>query len=102
MNKVILNGIGAYSIEPIARSEWINNTSNCVFTDWCIKTFFSIKDRKSYVKFAVVSEHFDGDTLFETDDYIELEKWINEHEEEIQSQIASKVKEWIEKYVIKW
>lgn len=102
MNKVILNGIGAFSNEPIARSEWINNTSNCVFTNWCIETFFSIKDKMPYVRFKVVSKSFDGDTLFETDNYIELEKWINEHEEEIQSQIDTKVEEWIQKYVIKW
>ena len=98
MNKVILNGIGAYSSEPIARSEWINNTSNCVFTDWCVEVFFSIKDKKPCARFVVVSEHFDGDKLFETDDFEVLEKWINEHEKEIQSQIDTKVEEWIKRY----
>lgn len=96
-HQVILNGIGAYSREPIAYSR-IENTSNCVFTDWCVRTFLSIKDKKPYARFVVASEHFDGDTLFETDDYAELEKWIDEHMDEIQNQIDTKAEDWIKRY----
>ena len=99
MHQVNLMDISGYECSYIARSEWLLGTSNCVFTDWCIRTFFSIKDKKPYAHFVVVSAMWEGKNLFETDDYVELEKWIEEHMNEISGQIEKKSEDWIKRCI---
>lgn len=90
--------ISAYSSTYIACSENLLGTSNCVFSDWVIATFFKIENDIPVAHFSVRDKMFSSNTLFETNDYKELKKWIEEHSTEIQSQIDKKKEEWIEKY----
>ena len=96
MTELRLNRIRAYDETPIAHSEWLLGTANCVFSDWRVQSHFSIKDKKPVVRFEVVPNMFSHDPLFKTDSYEELEKWINEHLEEIYSQVQAKEDKWIE------
>lgn len=98
MTELRLNRIGAYDETPIASSEWLLGTSNCVFSDWQVQTYFSIKDKKPVATFVVAPKMFSHEALFKTDSYEELEKWVNEHLEEIDSQIQTKKDKWIEEY----
>lgn len=98
MTEIKINSIGGYDETSIACSEWLLGTSNCVFSDWQVKTYFSIKDKKPVATFVVAPERFSREVLFETDSYEELEKWVNKHLEEIDSQIQTKKNKWIEKY----
>ena len=87
--------ISAYSSNPIARSEFLLGTSNCVFSDWVIQTWFKIENDIPVAHFAVVDKMFSSNVLFETNDYKELKQWIEGHSKEIQAQIDVKKERWI-------
>ena len=96
MTELRLNRIGAYDETPIASSNWLLGTSNRVFSDWQIQTYFSLKDKKPAATFVVTPKMFSREVLFKTDNYEELEKWVNEHLKEIDSQVQTKEDKWIE------
>lgn len=98
MTEIRIKEIWGYSETPIANSEWLLGTSNHVFSDWKVQTYFSIKDKKPVATFVVAPEAFSKEVLFKTDSYEELEKWVNEHLEEIDSQVQSKKDKWIEEH----
>ena len=98
MTELRLNSIRGYDETPIACSENLLGTSNCVFSDWQIRTHFSIEDKKPVATFVVIPKMFSHEVLFKTDSYEELEKWVNEHLEEINSQVQTKKDKWIEEY----
>jgi hypothetical protein len=88
--------ISAYESTFIAMSENLCGTSNCVFSDWSIGTFFKIdKNGEPKAHFVVKDELFGKNVLFETNNYQELNKWIGDHSEEIQKQLDIKKEEWI-------
>ena len=87
--------ISAYSSNPIARSEFLLGTSNCVFSDWVIQTWFKIENDSPVAHLAVVDKMFSSNVLFETNDYKELKQWIEGHSKEIQAQIDVKKERWI-------
>ena len=94
-----LCSISAYDSTFIAKSEDLCGTSNCVFSDWSIGTFFKIDENgEPKAHFEVRDKMFGKNVLFKTDNYQELNKWINEHSKEIQKQIDTKKEEWIKKY----
>jgi hypothetical protein len=97
--KLKLCSISAYDSTFVASSESLCGTSNCVFSDWSIGTYFRIdKNGKPKAHFEIKDKIFGKKVLFETDSYQELSKWIDEHSEEIQKQIDIKKEEWIKKY----
>lgn len=98
MTEIKIKDIRGYNEAPIASSDWLLGTSNCVFSDWQVQTHFSIKDKKPVATFVVVPKMFSHEVLFKTDSYEELEKWVNEHLEEINSQVQTKKDKWIEEY----
>jgi hypothetical protein len=98
MTELRLGRIGAYDETPIASSENLLGTSNFVFSDWQVQTYFSIKDKKPVATFVVTPKKFSREVLFKTDNYEELEKWVNEHLEEINSQVETKKEKWIEEH----
>jgi hypothetical protein len=74
-------------------------TSNSVETDWALGTYFSIDDEGNpKARFEVRDKLFGKNVLFTTDSYKELQKWFEEHSEEIKKQLEVKKTEWIEKY----
>lgn len=93
-----LLSIDAACFNPIARSEYLLNTSNLVYTDWQLNVFFGIKDKKPYAYYEVTDKDYSSNVLFETDSYDALEKWIEDHMEEIQDQIDTKADKWIEEF----
>jgi hypothetical protein len=90
--------LSAYAacFKPIACSEQLLNTSNSAFTDWQLNTYFSIKDKKPYAYYEVTDKAFSRNVLFKTDNYDKLEKWIEDHMKEIQTQIDIEADKWIE------
>ena len=98
MTELRLNRIWAYDETSIASSEQLLGTSNCVFSDWKVQTYFSIKDKKPVATFVVAPKAFSREVLFKTDSYEELEKWVNDHLEEINSQVQTKKDKWIEEH----
>lgn len=97
-HQVKFNNISAVNNAHIVRSESLLGTSNTASSDWCIRSFFSIKDKKPYVRFEITTKLFGGDTLFETDNYEELENWIEAHMSEISNQIDTNAEDWIKRY----
>ena len=97
-HQVKFHDIRAFNSSFLARSESLLGTSNSASSDWCIKSYFSIKDKKPYVEFVIATKLFGGDTLFETDNYEELESWIEAHMSEISTQIDTNAEDWIEEY----
>lgn len=93
-----LQNIYAYNSTHIACSENLLGTSNRVFSDWVIASFFKIENDIPVVHFSVEDKMFSSNTLFETNDYKELKKWIEEHSAEIQSQIDIKKDKWIKEH----
>jgi len=98
MIEIRIKSIRSYDETPIASSGWLLGTSNCVFSDWQVQTYFSIKDKKPIATFVVTPKMFSHEVLFKTDSYEELEKWVNKHLEEINSQVQTKKNKWIEEY----
>lgn len=96
--KLKLCSISAYESTFIAKSENLCGTSNCVFSDWSIGTYFRIENGEPKAHFEVRDKIFGKNVLFKTDDYQELSKWIDEHSDEIQKQIDTKKEEWINSY----
>jgi hypothetical protein len=97
--KLNLCGIHAYDSTFIASSEDLCGTSNCVFSDWTIETYFRIdKNGNPQAHFEVRDKMFGNNVLFKTDNYQKLSKWIDDHSEEIQKQIDVKKEEWIKNY----
>jgi hypothetical protein len=97
--KLKLCSISAYDSTFIASSENLCGTSNCVFSDWAIGTYFRIDENEEpKVHFVIRDKMFGKNVLFKTDSYQELYKWIDEHSEEIQKQIDIKKEEWINSY----
>ena len=92
-----INNISAYSSTFVASSENLCGTSNHVFSDWAIGTYFRINDGKPEARFEVMEKLY-GKVLFRTDNYQELTNWIENHSEEIQKQIDTKKEEWIKNY----
>ena len=90
--------ITACNFDYIAKSENLLGTSNLVFTDWVVCTFFKIENDVPVAHFTVCDKMFSSNVLFETNNYKELKNWIKEHSKEIKEQIDSKAKEWIEKH----
>ena len=88
--------ITAYSSTFIAKSECLLGTSNCEFSNWVVSAFFKIENDTPVAYFEVHDNLFSNTVLFKTNDYRELKKWIEKHKEEIQNQIDSKAKTWIE------
>ena len=94
--KLKLCSISAYDSTFVASSENLCGTSNCVFSDWSIGTYFRIDENGNpQAHFVVKDRLFGKNVLFETNDYQELSKWIDDHSEEIQKQIDTKKEEWI-------
>lgn len=88
-----MEDIHALSIDPLARVNWINGTSNTEYSDWMLYTHFSIKDDQPVARFEVLDEYLSKNPpLFKTNSYQELEKWIELHREEIQKQLEKKLK----------
>lgn len=98
MTEIRIKNIGSYNETPIACSENLLGTSNCVFSDWQVQTYFSIKDKKPVATFVVAPKMFSSEVLFKTGSYEKLEKWINEHLKEINSQVQTKKDKWIEEH----
>ena len=91
--------ISAYDSTFVASSENLCGTSNCVFSDWSIGTYFRIDENGNpKARFEVRDKIFGKNVLFKTDNYQELSKWIDDHSEEIQKQIDIKKEEWINSY----
>ena len=91
--------ISAYDSTFVASSENLCGTSNCVFSDWSIGTYFRIdKNGNPQAHFEVRDKIFGKNVLFKTDNYQELSKWIDNHSKEIQKQIDIKKEEWINSY----
>ena len=93
----LCDSIHAFETTPVGCSEHLCGTSNSVFTNWYINSYFSIRDGKPYVHLEVVSKLFGKEVLFETNDYAKLQQWMEENHEEISNQINSKAEAWIEK-----
>ena len=93
----IENNISAFNNTFLAHSEQLCETSNREYSDWCIQTRFSIKDNKPFAHFEVSTKLYRGETLFKTDNYVELQQWITEHMDEISNQVETKADAWIEK-----
>lgn len=95
-HQIILNlKPSCVNISALAHSEDLLGTSNNVSSEWQLYTYFYIKDKKPYVKYNVYDKLFSDTLLFSTDSHEELEKWINEHREELQAQINKRVEKWI-------
>ena len=91
-----MKNIYSLSSTFLADSGWINGTSNKEYSDWIVDTFFYIKDGQPMAHFKVLDCNWSKNPpLFETDSYQELEKWVEEHKEEIQKQIDKKVKRYL-------
>ena len=76
----------------LANSGWINGTSNMEYSDWVLYTYFSIKNGQPTAHFQVLDKNWSKNPpLFETDDYSELEKWVESHRDELQKQIQDKL-----------
>ena len=84
-----ITSITAYDSTPIV-SEKLPGECNHVYSDWAISTFFKIKEGLPTAIFMVRDKLFGGNILFETNDYKDLEKWIEEHSDELQKQINNK------------
>lgn len=96
---VIFNSPGAYESTFVASSEFLLGTSNSVSTDWALGTYFSIDaEGNPRARFEVRDKLFGKNVLFTTDSYKELQQWFADHSEEIERQLETKKKEWIEKY----
>lgn len=94
--KLKLCNISAYNSTFVASSENLCGTSNCVFSDWSIGTYFRIDENGNpQARFEVRDRIFGETVLFKTNSYQELSKWIDNHSEEIQKQIDIKKEEWI-------
>lgn len=97
--KLNLCNISAYDSTFVAKSEDLCGTSNCVFSDWSIGTYFRIDENGNpQAHFTVKDRIFDGNILFSTNSYQKLIEWIDDHSEEIQKQIDTKKEEWIKQY----
>jgi hypothetical protein len=93
-----MTDITALTSDYLAMSEPLLETSNRVFSDWVVYTFFKIEKGIPVAHFEVRDKMFSHNTLFETDSYKELEDWVSAHSEEIQEQINKNKKNWIDKY----
>jgi hypothetical protein len=97
--KLKLCNISAYDSTFIAQSEDLCGTSNCVFSDWSIGTYFRIDENGNpQAHFEIRDKLFGKNILFKTDNYQELSKWIDEHFEEIQKQINVNKEEWMKNH----
>jgi len=95
-----LCSINAYDSTFVASSENLCGTSNCVFSDWSIGTYFRIDENgEPKAHFEVKDKIFGENVLFKTDSYQELSKWIDDHSKEIQKQIDTKKEEWINSHI---
>lgn len=85
----------AYSSSPITSSGYLGRTSNSVFSDWCLNIYiaFNVKTGKEYQKFCILGGRFDNNIIFESEDFAEIQKFINDHKPELEAQIKSKAKE---------
>lgn len=87
-----MEDIHTLATNPLASSDWINGTSNKEYSDWVLYTYFSIKNGQPVAYFRVLDKYWSQNpSLFETDSYQELEKWVELHNEEIQKQIEDKL-----------
>jgi hypothetical protein len=93
-----LCSISAHDSTFVASSENLCGTSNCVFSDWSIGTYFRIENGEPKAHFVIRDKIFGEKVLFETNDYRELSKWIDKHSDEIQKQIDTKKEKWINSY----
>lgn len=94
-----MTDITALATDYLAMSEPLLGTSNHVFSDWVVYTYFKIENGVPVAHFDVRDKMFSSNSLFETDSYKELEEWVSAHSEEIQEQINKKKKDWIERYL---
>ena len=98
----------ATSVKPLACSESLLGTSNCVFSDWGIRStlyFYQelpyIGDNKIKCEFEILSSWYVTEKwkiLFKSSDWCEIQKWIEDHESEIVEQINKKSIDWIKNY----
>lgn len=94
-----MTNITALATDYLSMSEPLLGTSNRVFSDWVVYTYFKIEEGVPTAYFDVRDKMFSSNTLFKTNNYKKLEEWVAAHSEEIQNQIEKKKKEWIDKYV---
>ena len=100
-NITILCKPSAYESTFVARSENLLGTSNSVYTDWALKTYFGIDDEGNpYAHFKVTNELFGDEVLFETNSYKELLQWYEDHAGEIEEQLKTKKTKWIKEHDI--
>lgn len=93
--KIELNS-HALATEYLARSDYLLETSNMVFSDWVLYTFFRSNEGKVTVTYAVMEKMFSSKKpLFETNDYEKLKSWINYHLKELEEQVKKKEEDWI-------
>ena len=87
----------ALATEYLAKSDYLLETSNMVFSDWVLYTFFRNNNGKITATYAVMKKmKKKKKPLFETNDYEELKNWVDSHSKELEEQIQTKEKEWIE------
>ena len=89
----------ALATEYLAKSNYLLETSNMVFSDWVLYTFFRNNEGKITVTYAVMKKMYSNEKpLFETNDFEKLKSWVSYHSKELEEQIQTKEKEWIEKW----
>jgi hypothetical protein len=87
-----MENIYSLATNYLKSSGWINGTSNMEFSDWVLYTYFHIENGQPVAHFKVLDSNFSKNPpLFETNSYQELEKWVEEHDEELQRQIQDKL-----------
>lgn len=85
-----LSRIGSLATNSLMDSGWVNGKIE--FSNWVLYTYFYIENGKPMASFKVLDGNFSKNPpLFETDSYQELEKWVEEHKDEIQKQIQDKI-----------
>lgn len=87
----------ALATEYLAKSDYLLETSNMVFSDWILYTFFRNNNGVITATYAVMKKMCSIEKpLFETNDFEKLKSWVNSHSKELEEQIQTKEKEWIE------
>lgn len=98
-NYITGNEFYACCDEAVANSGQLCGTSNMVFSKWKVTAHFRLRNGLPEVSFKVGNGWFSSNPpLYETDNYADLQKWIEAHKEEINKQVETATQEWMERY----